>query len=212
MIARCCILIVVLAVALSARTRLDAPPPVTTAESLARFPGAIGQWTGRDVALDPEVIKVAAVDDFLNRQYASPVGTLGLYVGYYQSQRQGESLHSPLFCLPGSGWQPVTTGEVPLTADATSPVVKELVVERSGHRLLVLYWYQTVKRVTGSEYGRKLFLMSDALTSGRTDVALVRIIAPIDFRHPQGEANALAVARPFGAQVLPELQARLFRE
>ena len=54
--------------------------------------------------------------------------------------------------------------------------------------------------------------MSDAFTSGRTDVALVRIIAPIDFRHPQGEANALAIARPFGAQVLPELQARLFRE
>jgi EpsI family protein len=212
MIARCCILIVLLAAALGARTRLNAPPPVTTAESLARFPGTVGPWTGRDVALDPEVIKVAAVDDFLNRQYTSAQGTLGFYVGYYQSQRQGESLHSPLFCLPGSGWQPVGTGEVPLTADAASPVVKELVVERSGTRLMVLYWYQTLKRVTGNEYGRKLFLMSDAFTSGRTDVALVRIIAPIDFRNPQGEANALAVARPFGALVMPELQARLFRE
>ena len=212
MIARCCILIVLLAGALGARTRLDAPPPVTTAESLTRFPGTVGRWTGQDVALDPEVIKVAAVDDFLNRQYTSAQGTLGFYVGYYQSQRQGESLHSPLFCLPGAGWQPVSTGDVPLTADAASPVVKELVVERSGSRLLVLYWYQTIKRVTGSEYGRKLFLMSDAFTSGRTDVALVRIIAPIDFRHPHGEANALAIARPFGAQVMPELQARLFRE
>jgi EpsI family protein len=94
----------------------------------------------------------------------------------------------------------------------TSPVVKELVVERGVNRLLVLYWYQTVKRVTGSEYGRKAFLISDALTSGRTDVALVRIIAPVDFRDPKGEEAALALAQPFGAQILPEVQSRLFRE
>ena len=212
MIARSGILIVLLVAALSARARLEAPPPVTTAESLTQFPGSIGQWTGRDVALDPEVLKIAAVDDFLNRQYSSRLGSLGLYVGYYESQRQGESLHSPLFCLPGSGWQPVSTRDVALTSEPASAVVKELVVERGGTRLLVLYWYQTVKRVTASEYGRKLFLMSDALTSGRTDVALVRIISPMDFRDQQGEANALAIARPFGAQVLPELQTRLFRE
>jgi EpsI family protein len=184
---------------------------VTTAESLAGFPDTIGEWRARDVPLDPEVIKAAAVDDFLNRQYSSAQGNLGLYVGYYQNQRQGESLHSPLFCLPGSGWQPVQTGDVSLPTEPPSPVVKELVVERSGSRLLVLYWYQTVKRVTGSEYGRKLFLMSDALVSRRTDVALVRIIAPIDSRDRQGAVHALGVARPFAARIQPEIQARLFR-
>jgi len=151
------------------------------------------------------------VDDHLNRQYSSQGRELGLYVGYYQSQRQGESLHSPLFCLPGTGWQPVVTRDTTLPLE-TSPVVKELVVERGVNRLLVLYWYQTFRRVTGSEYGRKLFLISDAFTSGRTDVALVRIIAPIDFRDRQGEANALKTAVPFGAQVQPEIQARLFRQ
>ena len=152
-----------------------------------------------------------AVDDYLNRQYSSPKGQLGLYVGYYQSQRQGESLHSPLFCLPGTGWQPVVTRDSTLPLD-TTPTVKELIVERGVNRMLVLYWYQTARRVTGSEYGRKLFLISDAFTSGRTDVALVRLIAPIDFRDRQGQANALEIARPFGARVLPEIQARLFRQ
>ena len=152
MIARCCLVIVLLAGALAIRTRLDAPPDVTSAESLTRFPITVGGWTGRDIALDPEVVKTAAVDDHLNRQYMAGGRELGLYVGYYQSQRQGESLHSPLFCLPGSGWQPVVTREVTLPMGGTSPVVKELVVERGVNRLLVLYWYQTVKRVTGSEY------------------------------------------------------------
>jgi len=211
MIARCCIIVALLAGAFGARARLDAPPPVTTAEPLAHFPSTLGEWTGRDLKLEADVIKTAAVDDHLNRQYSSQGRELGLYVGYYQSQRQGESLHSPLFCLPGTGWQPVVTRDTTLPLE-TSPVVKELVVERGVNRLLVLYWYQTFRRVTGSEYGRKLFLISDAFTSGRTDVALVRIIAPIDFRDRQGEANALKIAVPFGAQVQPEIQARLFRQ
>ena len=211
MIARSCIVIVLLAGAFTARARLDAPPPVTTAESLSQFPTTLGEWTGRDLKLEADVIKTAAVDDHLNRQYLSQSGELGLYVGYYQSQRQGESLHSPLFCLPGTGWQPVVTRDATLPLEA-SPAVKELVVERGVNRMLVLYWYQTAGRVTGSEYGRKLFLISDAFTSGRTDVALVRIIAPIDFRDRQGEANTLKIARPFGARVLPEIQARLFRQ
>jgi EpsI family protein len=212
MIARCSLVILLLVGALAGRARLDAPVTVTSAEPLRQFPVSIAGWTGRDIALDAEVIKTAAVDDYLNRQYLSEGRELGLYVGYYQSQRQGESLHSPMFCLPGTGWQPVVTREVTLPMGAAAPVVKELVVERGVNRLLVLYWYQTVKRVTGSEYGRKLFLISDAFTSGRTDVALVRIIAPVDFRHTNGEEAALALAMPFGARILPEIQSRLFRE
>ncbi len=34
---------------------------------------------------------------------------VGLYVGYYASQRQGDTIHSPQNCLPGAGWQPVET-------------------------------------------------------------------------------------------------------
>lgn len=212
MIARSCLVIVLLVGAFAARARLDAPMTVTSAELLNQFPASIDAWAGRDIALEPDIIKTAAVDDHLNRQYVSGGRELGLYIGYYQSQRQGESLHSPLFCLPGSGWQPVVTREVTLPVSGATPVVKELVVERGVNRLLVLYWYQTVKRVTGSEYGRKLFLISDAFTSGRTDVALVRIIAPVDFRNPNGEADALALATPFATRILPEIQSRLFRE
>lgn len=212
MIQRCMLLIALFVAAFGARATLDSPTPVTTAEPLVQFPSQLETWRGQDSVLDPEVVKVAAVDDHLNRLYLSSAGELGLYIGYYESQRQGESLHSPLFCLPGAGWQPVKTGRVDLrdTKDQSIRSVNELIVERGLDRLLVLYWYQTVNRVTASEYGRKLFQIQDAFFSGRTDVALVRIIAPITAHDQVAEAKSLDVARPFAELVLPQVQQRLF--
>jgi EpsI family protein len=209
MINRCFVLIVLFVAAFVARASLDSPQPITTAEPLVQFPAALGDWHGQDSVLEEEVIKVAAVDDYLNRYYRSQNAELGLYIGYYQSQRQGESLHSPLFCLPGAGWQPIKTGTTTL---GDGRVVNELIVERGLTRLLVLYWYQTLSRVTASEYSRKLFQIHDTFLSGRTDVALVRIVAPILTRDSSGEAQSADLARPFAELVLPEVQQRLFRE
>lgn len=212
MMIRCSILVALLLVAGIGRGVVGSPAPVTTAESLSRFPMVLDGWTGEDAPLDAEVIKTAAVDDYLNRGYVANGRSLGLYVGYYQSQRQGESLHSPLQCLPGAGWQPRVSESVDLrTASGDTRRIKKLVVERGMNQLLVLYWYQTSRRVTGDEYLRKLFLITDAFGSGRTDVALVRIIATIGVQANATETNAMTVAVPFAERVLPEVQARLFQ-
>jgi EpsI family protein len=212
MIRRIFVVVAILAAVFATRSALGSPPPVTTAEPLSAFPLSIGAWKGRDLPLAADVLRVAAVDDYLNRSYSDANSGLGLYVGYYQRHRQGEALHSPLFCLPGSGWQPVETTEHQLRVqgDVTYPI-NELIVERGLDRMLVLYWYQTLYRVTGSEYRRKLFLMADALSTRRTDVALVRITAPVQHRDRASERQARELVRPFAAAVLPELQHRLFR-
>jgi EpsI family protein len=84
-------------------------------------------------------------------------------------------------------------------------------VQKGVDQMLVLYWYQTLNRVTASEYARKIFLVADAFRTGRTDVALVRVISPIDRRDPAGETKAMEQARPFAAQVLPDVRTRLFK-
>ena len=211
MIIRCSLVVVLLLSAAVGRAVLGAPHTVTTAEPLSKFPVVIDGWRGEDSPLDAEVIKVAAVDDYLNRGYSANGKTLGLYVGYYQSQRQGESLHSPLQCLPGAGWQPRVSEMIDLRSGGETKAVRKLIVERGLNQLLILYWYQTSSRVTGDEYRRKLFLMADAFSSGRTDVALVRIIAPIGVQARTTDASALALALPFAERVLPEVQSRLFR-
>jgi EpsI family protein len=211
---RCVMLCILLLGTWGARVRLASPQQATSAESLSKFPAVMDAWHGEDSPLDPDVVKVAAVDDYMNRYYRSGDSVLGLYVGYYRSQREGEALHSPMQCLPGAGWAPMKTESTQVTGqdDRGPRTINKLLVEKGIDRMLVLYWYQTVNRVTASEYLRKLFLVKDALGSGRTDVALVRIISPIDPRDPEGEARALRLTRPFAERVLPEVHKQLFHE
>jgi EpsI family protein len=208
---RVSLVVVLLLAAATGRTFLVPSSSPTRAESLASFPQAIGEWSGHDSPLDPDVVQVTAVDDYLNRYYRSPSGVVGLYIGYYKSQVQGESLHSPLNCLPGTGWQPVESGTLILPSTASAHAINKVVVEKGLDRLVVLYWYQTERRVTASEYSRKLFLIADAFSRQRTDVALVRIAAPIENASAKATNVAVAQATPFADRVLPEVQKHLFQ-
>jgi EpsI family protein len=212
MIRRYWLITALLLVACAVRWRLGDPLPAPYAGELGRFPVVLSGWTGQNVVLDDDVLSQLSLDDYVNRYYRSSAGTLGLYVAYYASQKEGDAVHSPLNCLPGSGWQPISTermGVRGLTAGTTT--INKIVVEKGLDRQLVLYWYQTRERVVASEYVSKAFLVKDAFQSGRTDIALVRIIAPIDGRAFDGSAEALALARPFAENVLTEIQRRLFQ-
>src|SRR5438874_1700046 len=75
---------------------------------LDQLPAAFNGWTGRDSPLDPQVLAILRVDDYLSRVYSDSTGhVVGVYVGFYASQRTGDTIHSPKNCLPGSGWEPV---------------------------------------------------------------------------------------------------------
>jgi hypothetical protein len=41
---------------------------------------------------------------------------------------------------------------------------------------VVLYWYQTPRRVVAGEWAAKLWLVADAVRDKRTDTALVRVV------------------------------------
>jgi EpsI family protein len=100
-----CLLLGAAYIASSSRTE-DVPPRT----SLLAFPFEIGPWKGQTLPdFEPEVLAVLGVDEYLNRAYsADQGGDVGLYMGYYGSQRQGDTIHSPLNCLPGTGWQPLS--------------------------------------------------------------------------------------------------------
>ena len=68
----------------------------------------IGEWKGvQDPPLEPRVLEVLGVNDYLTRAYYRPDRAgVGLYIGYWESQRQGDTIHSPLNCMPGAGWTP----------------------------------------------------------------------------------------------------------
>jgi EpsI family protein len=179
------------------------------AADLAQVPLTIGDWRGIDEApFDDDTMRVLGVDEYINRRYVDPAAgaVVGLYVGYYRSQRQGDSIHSPLNCLPGTGWQPVQRSrvDVPIGGGAAL-TASRLVVEKGTERYVVLYWYGGRGRAVAGEYTNKFWLLADAVRTGRTDGALIRVMTPAG----RDTARADGVLRSFTASAYPAVQARL---
>ena len=159
-----------------------------TRQPLALLPMSVGGWTGhREADFTPDILAILGVDDYITRTYVQDRWPVGLYVGYHTSQRQGDTIHSPLNCLPGAGWQPVDVGRAiipvkgaPGVANATTPVeVNRVIIAKGIERQLVLYWYQSHRRVVAGEYRAKIFTVLDSVRYNRTDAALVRVIVPV---------------------------------
>ena len=166
----------------------------TTFES---FPMAFDGWQAiNDPPLEGELLAVLGVDDYLSRVYFKPDGAaVGLYMGFYATQRQGDKIHSPLNCLPGAGWESVAEGRA-VIRDAAGPgttiEVNRYIVQKGLERQLVLYWYQSHGRVVASEYKSRLLLIHDALRLNRTDGSMVRVIAPVAIGADGAAAEHLA--------------------
>jgi EpsI family protein len=191
--------------------RQSRPEPAPVRSTFNRFPDQIRGWKGEKLPpMDAKILAVLGVDDYLNRVYVSPDrAPLGLYVGYYASQRQGDSIHSPMNCLPGAGWEPLSKSSMTIpvtTRDGSSAVdANRYVIQKGLSRQLVLYWYQSHGRTVASEYWSKLFLIRDAVRLNRTDAALVRVIVPIDPNVDDGEMRAERQASDFVKSMFPLL-------
>ena len=73
-----------------------------------------------------------------------------------------------------------------------------MVITKGLDRALVLYWYQSHRRVVASEYWGKVYTVLDSVRYHRTDAAMVRIIVPIpdgdDGRAAEEQATTFAQA------------------
>jgi hypothetical protein len=72
---------------------------------LANIPMELGDWAGRDVSVDPRILKESQTDEYINRIYEDrkdPSRRLWLWINY---SSHGLNLrHSPKICLPSGGW------------------------------------------------------------------------------------------------------------
>jgi EpsI family protein len=170
----------------------DAPP-------LAQVPYAIGDWKGfDDGSLDAATASELGADAYLTRTYSAVSGPdVGLYIAYYGAQRPGVSIHSPLHCLPGTGWEPVDVTTVRVAEGS----VRRMTLQKNLERVAVIYWYQLQGRPVASEIRSKVLGLFDRVRSGRSDAALVRIVVPI-----AGDSEAAAArGLSFAGELLPRL-------
>jgi len=188
---------------LHARPNADRNPP---SEPLDQLPETIAGWTGADQQIDQETLDVLGSGDFLSRIYTRNAQALpiGLFIGYFPTQRTGQTIHSPKHCLPGAGWTFESSTYLNLTDVKNRPHrVGEYIIANGDHRDFVIYWYEAHGRSVADEYMAKFYLVADAIRMNRTDGALVRVITPVDLH--EGIADARARAEAFARQLGPLL-------
>lgn len=167
--------------------------------SFVLFPQKLDEWrSGPQQYLDPTIEAVLAADDYLSVGFIAPGERVpvDLFVAYYNSLTDGSGIHSPEVCIPTGGWEmsQITTEDVSVKltgGDAIEVPVNRAFIQKGLSRQIVYYWFQQTGRRLTSDYVAKAATVVDALTRGRTDGALVRVLTSIR----PGESDAAAEKR-----------------
>jgi len=168
-------------------------------KELKDFPSQLGAWQkeGGDQLIDAETMTVLRASDYVLRDYKSSQGVANFYVGYYATQRNGATYHSPLNCLPGSGWVMNAPGKMTISPvnGGTPFEANRYVIESGSNKSVLVYWYQGRGRRVASEYWGKVYTVLDSVRLRRSDAAMVRVVVPVH----GSEEMALKVAADFAA-------------
>ncbi|HVO96544.1 MAG TPA: EpsI family protein [Bryobacteraceae bacterium] len=183
----------------------DSRPPDRLHQPLEKFPAKVGNWEMKSSSeLTPGVLAKLIPTAYIDRQYTKAGSQIELFIAYYDSQRAGESMHSPRNCLPGAGWEiwDYSTGNV--AVNGTSYPVNKFFVQNGQARGVVLYWYQTRDRVVADEYQAKAFFIWDKITKAHTGGSIVRITST-------DRPGALDDEQEFARLAIPAMQEILGR-
>ena len=161
-------------------------------EDFSSFPMTLGSWDCLgSQSIDEETLENLGATDYMVCEFRSTSSTVPVvvYVGYHATQVREEgggagenSIHPPAHCLPGSGWDIIQSGNVPLDYPGfpvEAPLVKRLIVAKGQERQLTYYWYQSRGRVIAEDWQKVVFVGWDRARRSRTDGSLVRFTIPI---------------------------------
>ena len=144
------------------------------------FPTRIDQWQGHTSLLDPDSERVLGLSDYILSDYIRPDGEMvNLYVAYYASQRDGESPHSPIVCIPGGGWTIMKIAQIDYGGIGQRQPINRVVIQKGDLKQLVYYWFDERGRPIASEWWAKIYLLTDAVLRNRTDGALIRLTTQV---------------------------------
>jgi exosortase D (VPLPA-CTERM-specific) len=177
-------------------------------EPFFSFPTQVDSWTGQRSAIEQIYLDALKLDDYIIADYARGDGdVVNMYVAWYDSQRAGQSAHSPRSCLPAGGWRMTQFSQVDVPGvqvDTHQLHVNRVQIELGNSKQLVYYWFQQRGRVITNEYLVKWYLFVDSLTRRRTDGALVRLVTPLGVGEPVEEADRRLAE--FAGKVAPRLE------
>ena len=163
---------------------VDFREKIPAKKNLEQFPLKVGEWAStRRQPMAQMYIDTLDLSEYVIINYHNRNGKkVNFYVAYYESQRKGESIHSPATCLPGSGWSFDQSGTVKITNVPGNNGIYEInraVMQSGRKRQITYYWFSVRGRILNNAYQLKIYNFWDALTQQRTDGALVRLITKV---------------------------------
>ena len=148
--------------------------------SFSSFPSRLGVWESSTQNLPQIIEDVLRADDYYLGDFKHNGMTINLYMAYYDKQLRKKAIHSPLVCLPGSGWVIEKEEAVDVKTNAGNDIVlNRLIITKEGEKQLVYYWIQQQGQTFSNDFLARATLIVDALIKKRTDGALVRLTTPI---------------------------------
>lgn len=181
--------------------------------ALVTFPSVLGEW--QEAAAEgweaPGHPRTASETLFrVYRNGSAPA--VSLYVAYWRRQQPGEVAFTAKHAAPRRGWEFVREdlARIPAPSQWGPEVqVTRTVYSRRSESQLVSYWYiQPGRRVTGSRYWGRAYMLWDYITRLRSDVALVRLATSAD---PAAPWQSFEVHRAFIRAALPALERHFAR-
>jgi EpsI family protein len=178
------ITIILLCLALFAREWLENRQKSALKMELIPFEQNLGDWKGTDLKLDADVVEMLNPDQIVFRRYQNPSGrSVDLYGAFYGAQGAGRTMHSPLNCYPGTGWEIVGKSKVRLQVqgdDKNGLEVRKLILRKGLAKRLLCYWYYAGGKTASNQYMNKALTLYGALMNGRTDGGLVTVSTIMD--------------------------------
>lgn len=170
-------------------------------EPLDSIPMVLVGRTGEPRVIPDDQRAVAGMTHYISRVFPADTAPFEIYVGYYDQQTQGKTIHSPKNCLPGSGWEALQQRTITVATAGGPVVVNRYLLQNKDARALVFYWYQGRGRVAADEYRVKWELLRDSALRGRSEESLVRIV--VHLNPATSEERAGEVATQVAQELVP---------
>jgi exosortase D (VPLPA-CTERM-specific) len=176
--------VILLGTTLAISQTVDFREKIPAKKNLGQFPLKVDEWTAnRHLSMAQSFIDRLHFSEYVIINYQNPEGKkINFYVAYYESQRKGESIHSPATCLPGNGWSFDQSGTVKITdvpGKHGTYEVNRALMQLGSNKQITYYWFPARGRILHNAYQLKIYNFWDSLTQQRTDGALVRLITPV---------------------------------
>ena len=171
------------------------------AQPLDSIPMTLGGRSGKDFEIAENERVAAGMTSYIYREFDEGPSPITVYVGYYDHQTQGKTIHSPKNCLPGSGWEALEAAPIAVTTTGGPVTVNRYLLQNKNQQALVFYWYQGRGRVAANEYQVKWELLRDAALRGRSEEALVRLV--VFLNENVTESQAIEEASRVAADLVP---------